>query len=106
MFFSGKIRHSQSPWSSPVNLVKKEDGSLRTTVDNTELNARTVKDAYPIPLIEPIIDQLTGSAPPRKDSLTGPRNAKPRTRNVGYTSPQATAKRKFSPSPIPTSRSR
>jgi hypothetical protein len=59
MFFSGKIRLSQSPWSSPVNLVKKKDGTLRTTVDYTELNARPVKDAYPIPLIEPIIDQLT-----------------------------------------------
>jgi hypothetical protein len=60
MFHFGKIRHSHSPWSSPVNLVKT-DGSLRTTIDYTALNACTVKDAYPLPLIEPIINQLTNA---------------------------------------------
>ncbi|XP_052464763.1 uncharacterized protein LOC128021529 [Carassius gibelio] len=55
------IRESCSPYSSPIVLVKKKDGSLRMCVDSRQLNARTRKDAYPLPRIEESLDALTGA---------------------------------------------
>lgn len=49
------IRDSESPFASPILLVQKRDGSHRMCVDYRELNAHTVKDRYPLPLID---DQL------------------------------------------------
>uniref|UniRef100_A0A8C1XCE3 Gypsy retrotransposon integrase-like protein 1 n=1 Tax=Cyprinus carpio TaxID=7962 RepID=A0A8C1XCE3_CYPCA len=55
------IRESCSPYASPIVLVKKKDGSLRMCVDYRQLNARTRKDAFPLPRIEESLDSLTGA---------------------------------------------
>ncbi|XP_076847994.1 uncharacterized protein LOC143493459 [Brachyhypopomus gauderio] len=55
------IRESSSPFASPLVLVRKKDGSLRLCVDYRLLNARTRKDAFPLPRIEETLDMLAGS---------------------------------------------
>lgn len=52
---------SESPWSSPVVLAKKKDGSLRFCVDFRRLNDITVKDAYPLPRIDTILETVAGA---------------------------------------------
>lgn len=54
----GIIRESESPYASPILLVKKKDGTDRMVVDYRALNSVTVKDRYPLPLIEDHIDRL------------------------------------------------
>lgn len=56
---SGFIRASQSPASSPVMFVKKADGGLRFCVDYRALNALTVKNRYPLPLINETLQRLS-----------------------------------------------
>jgi len=53
---------SFSPWVSPAVLVKKKDGTLRFCVDYRKLNAVTVKDSYPLPRIDDLLDQLSRNA--------------------------------------------
>lgn len=60
MLDCGVIRESHSPWSSPVVLVRKKDGSLRFCVDFRRLNSRTVKDAYSLPRIEEALEAMGG----------------------------------------------
>ena len=54
----GTIEASNSPCASPVLIVRKPNGGLRVCMDYRALNAITVKDRYPIPLIKETLDRL------------------------------------------------
>ena len=56
------IRLSSSPWARPITLVPKKDGSTRFCVDYRRLNEITIKDKYPLPLIQDIYDQVGGNS--------------------------------------------
>ena len=55
----GYIRSSSSPAASPVLFVKEPGGGLRFCVDYRALNAITIKNRYPLPLIRETLDRLS-----------------------------------------------
>lgn len=55
------IKHNTSPYSSPMLLVKKKDGGYRLYVDYRGLNALTIKDKFPIPIVDELLGELRGS---------------------------------------------
>eukprot|EP00171_Calliarthron_tuberculosum_P023395 IDg23395t1 len=55
----GFIRPSASPWGAPILFVSKKDGGLRFCLDYRALNKLTVKNGYPLPRIDGLLDQLS-----------------------------------------------
>lgn len=61
MLQTGLITPSTSPFASPVLLIQKKDGSWRFCVDYRRLNDLTIKNRFPMPIIEEILEELAGS---------------------------------------------
>ena len=61
MLDGSAIRPSQSPWCNAMVLVRKKDGSLRFCIDFHRLNARTKKDAYPLPRMQETMESMVGA---------------------------------------------
>ena len=57
----GCVQPSASPFGAPVLFVKKPDGSLRMCVDYRALNSATIKNKYPLPRIDDLLDKLGGA---------------------------------------------
>ena len=55
------IRPNKSPFTSSMVLVNKRDGTLRMCIDYRVLNRKKIKNRYPIPRIDELIDELHGA---------------------------------------------
>ena len=58
MLAEGVTEPSQSDWESPIVPIRKKEGSIRLCVDYRKLNTQSRTDAYPMPRIEDILDQV------------------------------------------------
>jgi len=58
----GIIEPTASPWASNVVFVRKKDNALRFCIDYRQLNRVTVRDSYPLPLIDNVLSALQGSS--------------------------------------------
>jgi len=56
------IRPNVSSWGASVLLVKKKDGNMRLCIDYRQLNKVTIKNKYPLPRIDDLLDQLKGAS--------------------------------------------
>ena len=58
MLEMGIIQPSTSPWASPIVLVEKKDGDIRFCVDYRKLNEVSKFDAYPMPRVEEVLENV------------------------------------------------
>lgn len=61
MLQSGVIVRGMSPYAAPVLLVKKKDGSWRFSINFRQLNKITVKNKFPLPVVDELLDELAGA---------------------------------------------
>ena len=57
----GMISPSKSPMAAPLFFVKKKDGGQRMCIDYRKLNEITVRDAYPLPNMEALLENARGA---------------------------------------------
>ena len=55
------IRPSVLPWGAPVLFVRKKDETMRLCINYRELNKVTIKNKYPLPKVDDLLDQLQGA---------------------------------------------
>ena len=70
MLEAGVIKPSKSPWSSPIHVVQKKEGSIRICVDYRHLNAVTSNDPYQMPRVDDLIDKVGNATYLSKLDLT------------------------------------
>ncbi|KAK6181975.1 hypothetical protein SNE40_009750 [Patella caerulea] len=61
MLDSKVIQPSSSDWASPPVLIRKKDGTVRWCIDDRKLNAVTVKDLFPLPIVTECIEAIGGN---------------------------------------------